>query len=212
MSYGISMAYHKYPLWESLETARTNLFDIAKSFPGKDAISFKVLKHGGQHYEALFAKNWKSYEHYFLGLIDKAIRQENWQASEKKITFLTSLQHNLDPLRPLLYRLLVGREIDPAKATFLEAFVNYIPDEFDREFKTNRLRENFFNEKVHKKEGTLEFFKIAFEYLLQLYRDMEDVYGNSNKTAEKAVDALYATLRLVQFFIQPDHNEINESL
>lgn len=210
MSFGISMAYHKYPLWESLETARTNLFDIAKCFPGKNAISYKVLKHSGQYYEALFAKNWKSYEHYFLKLIEEAINeQKSWQANEKKITFLSSLQHNLNPLRPILYRLLVGREIDPAKATFLEAFVNYIPDEFDREFKTERLRKNFFNENVHKKEGTYQFLNLSFEYLLQLYRDMEDTYGNSNKTAEKAVDTLYATLRLVQFFIQPDHNETN---
>lgn len=213
MSFGISIAYYKYPLWESLETARTNLFEIAKSFPDKNAVSFKVLKHSGQHYEALFDKNWRSYKEFFLALINevikKKIKQEDWQTSEKKITFLTSLQDKLDPLRPIIYRLLVGREIDPVKATLLEAFINNIPDEFDREFKTERLRENFFNEGVHKNEGTFEFLKLSFEYLLQLYRDMEDVYGNSNATAEKAVDALYATLRLVQFFIQPDHNEIN---
>lgn len=47
MSYGISINYHKYPLYETLESARNLLFDKAKNVPGKNAIAWSLRKHSG---------------------------------------------------------------------------------------------------------------------------------------------------------------------
>lgn len=47
MSYGISINYHKYPLYETLESARNLLFCKAKNVPGKNAIAWNLRKHSG---------------------------------------------------------------------------------------------------------------------------------------------------------------------
>jgi len=205
ISFGISIAYYKFPLWESLETSRNNLFQIAKKLPGKNGLSFKVLKHSGQHYEALISNEWKSYSNKFLHLLDEVIKSEPGMNKKNDINFLTSFQHKLDPLRPLLYRILAGRNIDIEKASFMDAFMDEIPDEYDRQHKLELLKRNFFNESTHDASGTKLFLDVAIELLLQLYRDMEDVYGNSYKTAAVAVDTLFAFLRFTQLIIQPVH-------
>jgi CRISPR-associated protein Cmr2 len=201
LSFGISIGHYKYPLRESLETARSLLFDVAKAVPGKDALSFKVLKHSGQFFGATWQKHRRAYDVMLFGMMESPAIEDN---------FLTSLQHKLGPLRPVLYRILTGREIDPEKADFKQAFSRYLAEDIRRDLFIDRLMSNFFNELVHKKDGTREFLKLSLENLLQTYRDMEDLFGNSRETAEKAVDSLYATLRLIQFINQPDHNEQEE--
>jgi CRISPR-associated protein Cmr2 len=200
ISYGISIGYHKYPLRESLETARKLLFDVSKTVPEKNALSFKVLKHGGQFFGATWRKDWRSYR-LFLAMLEDAVIEDN---------FLTSVQHKLNPLRPVLYRILVGDEIDPAKASFRQDVSKHLHEEAKREIFLNRLNINFFNDLVHKEDGKRKFLILTFEYLLQVYRDMEDIYGNNRQTAEKAVDSLYAALRFIQFIYQPDHNQEEE--
>ena len=200
ISFGISIGYHKFPLMESLETARELLFEEAKMLPGKNAVSFRLLKHSGQYFGVTWNKKWRSYDTCFFELMDTV-------GSELK--FITSVQHKLETLRPALCRILVGRHIDPTQAGFKENFaIMGIDDRRDSFMK--HLRENFFNELVHKNDGTDTFLKLAFAYLLQLYRDMEDVYGNSNQTADEAINSLYAALRFIQFINQPDHNDEEE--
>jgi CRISPR-associated protein Cmr2 len=198
ISYGVSISYHKYPLRESLESARMLLFEEAKMVEGKNALSFQILKHSGQYYGATFKKDWKSFYPYLFELLEKA---------GNEINFLTSVQNKLAPLRPALYRILVGREVDPAKASFRTDMIKYIPDETGREVFLKHLKDNFFNELVHKEKDTNYFLELTFKYLLQVYRDLEDIYGNNVFTAEKAVDSLYTLLRFIQFINQPDHNE-----
>ena len=221
ISFGISIGYHKYPLKESLETARKLLFDEAKMVTGKNAISFRVLKHSGQYFGATWRKDWEAFHSYFFELLNTVEIDEKFLTSdqiarnlsefkedavETDVKFLTSVQHKLEPLRPALYRILAGREIDPAKASFKNDVIKYLPDETGREFFLEHLLDNFFNETVHK-EKYRKFLKVSFGYLIQVYRNMEDVYGNNLQTAQKAVDTLYATLRFIQFINQPDNNE-----
>jgi len=202
VSYGISICYHKFPLKESLETARKLLFEEAKLVIGKDSVSFRLLKHSGQFFGTNWKKgtkeNWTSSFIYFLEMLDEF---------EIDINFLTSLQHKLNPLRPILYRILTNRVIDPSKMKFQENIIKYLPNELGREMFLKRLNNNFFNEIDHKKYH--KFLEYSFVYLLHVYRELEDTSGNCTQTAQKAVDTLYASLRFIQFINQPDHN-LNE--
>ncbi len=56
MSFGISMAYYKFPLAEIQNCADFQLFGIAKKTAQKNAISFEVLKHSGHKFGTTFFK------------------------------------------------------------------------------------------------------------------------------------------------------------
>ncbi len=56
MSYGVSINYYKYPLYEALEKARYLLFDRAKSIPGKNAVVWTLQKNSGSQITGGFCK------------------------------------------------------------------------------------------------------------------------------------------------------------
>lgn len=55
MSYGISIAYYKFPMHESLQTAQKLLFEKAKT-GRKNNLAIKIQKHSGQSFEAVLHK------------------------------------------------------------------------------------------------------------------------------------------------------------
>lgn len=60
MSYGISMTYHKYPLYEALAKAQETLFVTAKNVKGKNAVAWTLQKHSGSSFNAAISKNMSS--------------------------------------------------------------------------------------------------------------------------------------------------------
>lgn len=56
MSYGISINYYKYPLYEALNSARSLLFDRAKKIPEKNAIALEFRKHSGSSFKVVYSK------------------------------------------------------------------------------------------------------------------------------------------------------------
>lgn len=58
LSFGVSISYYKYPLYEALASARHLLFDIAKDtkrFPNKRAVACSLRKHSGGTFEVAFS-------------------------------------------------------------------------------------------------------------------------------------------------------------
>ena len=51
MSFGLSITYHRYPLYEALKAARELLFAKAKEVDGKHAIAWCLRKHSGSGFE-----------------------------------------------------------------------------------------------------------------------------------------------------------------
>jgi len=197
ISWGVALSYKKYPLSEALESARSLLMDSAKKVAEKNGIAFRLLKHSGHHIGTTMSKGWRSWK-LFNALICH-------QLDEKEPDrFLSSIQYKLEPLRPLLTRILTGRIIkDSDNATFPEKLTILLPQEVSRELMLKNTVDNFFNEiSVHK--ISKEFIYHVFELLLQAYRDMEDYQGNSCETADGAINLVYACLRCKQFFEQPD--------
>lgn len=57
LSYGLSVSYYKYPLYEALKSARELLFDTAKNVQGKNAIAWCLRKHSGTGFSGSFCKD-----------------------------------------------------------------------------------------------------------------------------------------------------------
>ena len=55
LSFGISITYYKYPLYEAFESARTLLFDTAKKISQKKAVAWSFRKHSGGLFDAAFS-------------------------------------------------------------------------------------------------------------------------------------------------------------
>lgn len=56
LSYGLSISYYKYPLYEAFKDALNLLFDKAKNVKGKNAISWQLRKHSGTGFVGGFTK------------------------------------------------------------------------------------------------------------------------------------------------------------
>lgn len=61
MSYGISIIYHKYPLYEAWEIARNMLFSKAKWVSGKNAVAINLRKNSGSDFEMTMSKSTEAY-------------------------------------------------------------------------------------------------------------------------------------------------------
>lgn len=64
LSYGLSMSYYKYPLYEAFQDAICQLFEIAKKVEGKNAVAWCLRKHSGSGFVGSLSKNGDVYSLY----------------------------------------------------------------------------------------------------------------------------------------------------
>jgi len=69
MSYGLSISYYKYPLYEALELA-DSLLNKAKGISGKNAVAWMLTKHSGSGFDAAFSNSDENLSKAFYALID----------------------------------------------------------------------------------------------------------------------------------------------
>lgn len=69
LSFGISISYYKYPLYEAFETARNLLFGTAKNIDNKKAVAWSFRKHSGGIFNAAFSLKNGSLQTAFQNLI-----------------------------------------------------------------------------------------------------------------------------------------------
>ncbi|CAA6807753.1 MAG: CRISPR-associated RAMP Cmr2 [uncultured Sulfurovum sp.] len=74
LSFGVSLTYYKYPLYEALERARNTLFGVAKEHKGKNAIAISTQKHSGQSFDFCIGKDEEAYD-IFLTLIERVLTE-----------------------------------------------------------------------------------------------------------------------------------------
>ncbi|MDM8269887.1 type III-B CRISPR-associated protein Cas10/Cmr2 [Barnesiella viscericola] len=91
MSYGISIIYYKYPLYEAWEIARNMLFSKAKQVSGKNAIAINLRKNSGSDFEVVMSKSLQI--HYNL---DDLIR------FTPKESFVSAVAHKIRANEQLL--------------------------------------------------------------------------------------------------------------
>lgn len=123
LSYGISISYYKYPLFEAHQLSYNQLADRAKKFSKgehkKNAVAFRFLKHSGSYFEGILTKE------QFLGM--KAILEMIDQVPGE---FFSSIAFKLDTLAALVNGMVDSNSLSKSR---LEALFN-----------------NFFDEPVHR--------------------------------------------------------------
>ena len=85
LSFGISISYHKHPLYESLEAARTQLFGIAKQHTKKNAVAWTLQKHSGGTFSACFSRKANKLNEQFKALLSKSTDSNTVSAVAHKI-------------------------------------------------------------------------------------------------------------------------------
>lgn len=89
LSFGVTICYHKFPLYEALEDSQHMLFDLAKS--KRNCMAVHLQKHAGQS-EGLIIPN---------GALDALIDLYNSCVSRKDTEWLHSIHHKLKTFRKL---------------------------------------------------------------------------------------------------------------
>lgn len=129
LSFGVSISYYKFPLYEALKESREALFAKAKS--KKNAICVKVRKHSGQLFEFVEQFNSEIYSD-FTDLLKSALSGE--------VEFPHSLQYKLRNLKTLI-------ENDINLDNFFENFFN------------EEIHKSKFSEGLNSVKGLLENYK-----------------------------------------------------
>jgi len=86
LSFGVSITYYKFPLYEALEKSRNLLFGKAKQSP-KNNIAYEIIKHSGQTFGGVVHKGSNAYEKFLEFVSIKKFLDDN---------FLHSLHHKID--------------------------------------------------------------------------------------------------------------------
>lgn len=89
LSFGLSITYYKYPLYEALEDSRDLLFGKAKQTGKKNNIAFTITKHSGQRFGGVLSKTNSDNFEKFLNLTS------NISDEKESSNFLHSLHHKI---------------------------------------------------------------------------------------------------------------------
>jgi CRISPR-associated protein Cmr2 len=140
LSFGVSINYIKFPLYEALEDSRNQLFSQAK-IGEKNNIAFKVTKHSGQSFETVIPKSDTEVYKAFLAFV--ASIEKSKLDEDSANNFLHSIHHKIDSYSVTI------KEIAQTKEQLKNFFDNY------------------FNEDEHKKYR--EFFATLIDFISKVY-------------------------------------------
>lgn len=123
LSFGISINYIKYPLYEAVENSRDLLFNKAKTTL-KNNIAFRVTKHSGQTFETIIHKgNQEIYENFL-------VFSSNIKDGEDMDNFLHSIHHKIDTYKTTL------NQIAHSKDKLTNFFDNYFNNDVHKQYKS----------------------------------------------------------------------------
>ena len=130
LSFGISISYYKYPLYEALESARDLLFDKAKNIEKKKAVAWSLRKHSGGTFDATFSLKDADLKTHFERLIEATTDNETVSAIAHKLRQNETLvdvvleSEQPDRLNALFDKVL---EFDNDKAGYFDAVKAIMP-------------------------------------------------------------------------------------
>lgn len=133
LSFGVSISYYKYPLYEALESARNLLFGKAKNIEQKKAVAWTLRKHSGGTFDAAFSLKGEELKKYFENLIEATTDSETVSAiahklrQEEALVDVVMESGQEDRLNALFDKVL---EFDKEKADYFDAVKTIMPTLF----------------------------------------------------------------------------------
>ena len=170
LSFGVSISYYKYPLYEALESARKQLFEKAKHVDGKNAIALDWRKHSGSAFAFEFSKSKDELKKAFNKMIE---------ASEKKVeeSVVSAVAHKIRENEGLLKLWIKEpKNFEKRNGNFFQKYLEHQPN------------------KEESKKTALDKYKDAALVLLnELYKTEKD------SDDSKLTKTMYGMLRLAKF-------------
>ena len=123
LSFGISINYVKFPLYEAVENSRELLFAKAKN-DQRNNIAFNVTKHSGQSFETIINKSNKEVYDNFL------VFTSNIKGGEDMDNFLHSIHHKIDTYKTTINLIANNKE------KLQNFFDNYFNETIHKEYKS----------------------------------------------------------------------------
>lgn len=136
LSYGLSISYYKYPLYEAFKDALDLLFTKAKQIDGKDAVSWCLRKHSGSGFKGEMSKNVAIYND-FKNIMNVSVEEKQISAIAHK------LKNNENLLDILLKKYLNENNSDDLKARLENFYKKTMEDTGDNKY-TALTRELLF--------------------------------------------------------------------
>lgn len=127
MSYGLSISYYKYPLYEAFKDALDLLFTKAKQIDGKNAVSWQLRKHSGSGFKGEMSKNVAIYND-FKNIMNVSVEEKQISAIAHK------LKNNENLLDILLKKYLNENNSDDLKARLENFYKKTMEDTGDNEY------------------------------------------------------------------------------
>lgn len=121
LSFGVSISYYKYPLYEALDSARNQLFEKAKKVDGKNAIALDWRKHSGGAFAFQFSKSKDDLKKAFDDMV---------KASEKKVeeSVVSAVAHKIRENEGLLKLWIDNDNYKDRNSNFFQKYLEYNPD------------------------------------------------------------------------------------
>lgn len=194
MSYGLTISYYKFPLFEALQLSYEQLFFRAKKTSWqqqgpKNTVAFRLLKHSGSYFEGLLHKPLLG---HFNNELARAFISPLASDSgpNQKAKFLSSFAFKLRELEALLVETIKGTTSysppQPGEPPAPGDNVDY-------------FFENYFNEPIHRRykreQGLVkEFVRHAYASPAEIKQEYPDPPDDL-----KVTDNFYAIIRLLDF-------------
>ena len=121
LSFGVSITYYKYPLYEALASARNLLFGKAKKVDGKNAIAVDWRKHSGGAFTVQLSKSNEDLQNAFKEMID---------ASEKSVeeTVVSAVAHKIRENEGLLSLWMSDGNTEQHNSNFFQKYLERDPN------------------------------------------------------------------------------------
>lgn len=172
MSYGISVIYYKYPLYEAWEIARNMLFGFAKKqVDGKNAIALNLRKNSGSDFRLMLSKSSDEYS-CLKSLIESTPGE----------TLVSSVAHKVRTNTPLLGTF--GKENLSSR---LSAFFTQIIDTEDKSTEAKKY---------------LDETRKVLELIMGNYIEKKVIQtkeSTEKDTTQQATELFYSMLRIAKF-------------
>jgi len=186
LSFGLSISYYKFPLYESLATGQHLLFGVAKDEalnPAKNTIAFEIRKHSGATFGGRLQLGQTRVAKAYGALLQTLFARQNEQ-------LLASVSYKLRREKTLLG--LFGKDSDRV-AAYLD---------------------NSFNEKVHQREPQKSFLLSMKELVPAVYNQF-DFQPSEEEQKQEAINdddprwphsQLFGLIRSLQFLIDESND------
>ena len=125
ISYGLSISYYKYPLYEAWNSAISLLFDTAKKVSGKNAVAWCLRKHSGSGFTGALSKSDENVYKIFKELMGYSVDENLVSAIAHKLRanmdLLDILRNQDEDRMKAFYRKIMEEEATQSGNTYVGA-------------------------------------------------------------------------------------------